>query len=130
MSKNLLILLLFLGIFFSKAVMAKKTYSPAEQQVNWSEELKLSKEQKIKVAEIYEQSHQKIKSLMEQINVLHREIANVHNEDNDKIRALLDEKQQVKFDKIKIRMNKNNPEANEKGGKKPSRKRMRQYGGF
>ena len=107
MRKNL-VLLLFLGMLFSHAVEAKKTQLPAERQVNWSEELKLNKEQKAQVAEIYNQSHEKIKSMMEQIDVLHHEIANVRNEDDDKIRALLDEKQQVKFDKIKVRMNKKN----------------------
>ena len=51
-------------MLFSHAVEAKKTHLPAERQVNWSEELKLNKEQKAQVAEIYNQSHEKIKSMM------------------------------------------------------------------
>ena len=74
---------------------------------------------------------EKIKSLMQQIDTLHREIANIHKEDDAKVRMLLNEKQQIKFDKIQARKNKGNPDFEKAAdGKKPSRKRMRNYGGI
>ena len=68
---------------------------------------------------------------MQQIDTLHREIANIRQNDDEQIRTLLNEKQQVKFDKVQARLNKGNPEfEKDKNGKKPSRKRMRNYGGI
>ena len=68
---------------------------------------------------------------MQQIDTLHREIANIHKEDDAKVRMLLNEKQQIKFDKIQARKNKGNPDFEKAAdGKKPSRKRMRNYGGI
>ena len=54
----------------------------------------------------------------------------MRQEDEAKIRTLLNEKQQIKFDKLQMRLNRNNPEYKGKNGKKPSRKRMRNYGGL
>lgn len=128
MNKYVLVLILGAAAFCVGSAEAKK--SQTEQQINWNKELDLSKEQQAQVKEIYNQSHEKIKSLMTQIDTLHREIANIHKEDEAKIRTLLNEKQQIKFDKVQMRMNKNNPEYKDKNGKKPSRKRMRNYGGL
>lgn len=124
-----IILLIFATVFFSfSSVEARK--AQIDQQINWNKELDLNKNQQAQVKEIYNQSHDKIKSLMAQIDTLHREIVNVRQEDEAKIRALLNEKQQIKFDKLQMRLNRNNPEYKDKNGKKPSRKRMRNYGGL
>ena len=71
MRRSLLLLLLALGVCLSEVAEARKTNLPEERQVNWNEELKLSKEQKAQVAEIYSQSHEKIKSMMKHIYLLH-----------------------------------------------------------
>ena len=133
MKKLILPLLLIAGMLAVGAAEAKKSQpqQSSDRQINWSKELDLNKEQKAQVKEIYNQSHEKVKSLMQQIDTLHREIANIRKEDEAKIRSLLTEKQQIKFDKVQARLNKGNPEfERDENGKKPSRKRMRQYGGF
>ena len=133
MKKFILPLLLIAGMLAVGVAEAKKSqpHQSSDRQINWSKELDLSKEQKAQVKEIYNQSHEKVKSLMQQIDTLHREIANIRKEDETKIRSLLTEKQQIKFDKAQARLNKENPEfERDENGKKPSRKRMRQYGGF
>lgn len=133
MKKFVLPLLLIASMLAVGAAEAKKSqpHQSSDRQINWSKELDLSKEQKAQVKEIYNQSHEKVKSLMQQIDTLHREIANIRKEDEAKIRSLLTEKQQIKFDKAQARLNKGNPEfERDENGKKPSRKRMRQYGGF
>lgn len=124
-----IVLLIFAIVIFSFG-NAEARKAQADQQINWKKELDLNKEQQAQVKEIYNQSHDKIKSLMTQIDTLHQEIANVRQEDEAKIRTLLNEKQQIKFDKLQMRLNRNNPEYKGKNGKKPSRKRMRNYGGL
>lgn len=133
MKKYILPFILTAVILSTSTVNAKKPNLTPEKTVDWADELNLSKEQQAQMHEIYNQSHEKIKSMMQQIDTLHREIACIKNEDDTKIRGILTEKQQVKFDKIKVRMNKDKPEFNGhdgSNGKKPSRKRMRQYGGL
>lgn len=130
MNKYFIAAVLAVCLFSCGAAEAKKSLA-ADRPINWSKELNLSKEQKVQLKEIYDQSHEKIKSLMQQIDTLHREIANIHKEDDAKVRMLLNEKQQIKFDKIQARKNKGNPDFEKAAdGKKPSRKRMRNYGGI
>lgn len=131
MKKYILLLIAVSGIMLADSVLAKKRTEFSDNRINWSKELDLNKAQQAKVKEIYSQSHEKIKSLMQQIDTLHREIANIRQNDDEQIRTLLNEKQQVKFDKVQARLNKGNPEfEKDKNGKKPSRKRMRNYGGI
>lgn len=131
MKKYILLLIAVSGIMLADSVLAKKRAEFSDNRINWSKELDLNKAQQAKVKEIYTQSHEKIKSLMQQIDTLHREIANIRQNDDEQIRTLLNEKQQVKFDKVQARLNKGNPEfEKDKNGKKPSRKRMRNYGGI
>ena len=104
-----IVLLIFAIVIFSFG-NAEARKAQADQQINWKKELDLNKEQQAQVKEIYNQSHDKIKSLMTQIDTLHQEIANVRQEDEAKIRTLLNEKQQIKFDKLQMRLNRNNPE--------------------
>lgn len=131
MKKYILLLIAVSGIMLADSVLAKKRTEFSDNRINWSKELDLNKAQQDKVKEIYAQSHEKIKSLMQQIDTLHREIANIRQNDDEQIRTLLNEKQQVKFDKVQARLNKGNPEfEKDKNGKKPSRKRMRNYGGI
>ncbi len=129
MNKYFIAAVLTVCLFSCGAAEAKNFTS--DRPINWSKELDLSKEQKVQLKEIYDQSHEKIKSLMQQIDTLHREIANIHKEDDAKVRMLLNEKQQIKFDKVQARKNKGNPDFEKAAdGKKPSRKRMRNYGGI
>ena len=131
MKKYILLLIAVSGIMLADSVLAKKRAEFSDNRINWSKELDLNKAQQAKVKEIYTQSHEKIKSLMQQIDTMHREIANIRQNDDEQIRTLLNEKQQVKFDKVQARLNKGNPEfEKDKNGKKPSRKRMRNYGGI
>ena len=131
MKKYILLLIAVSGIMLAYSVLDKKRAEFSDNRINWSKELDLNKAQQAKVKEIYTQSHEKIKSLMQQIDTLHREIANIRQNDDEQIRTLLNEKQQVKFDKVQARLNKGNPEfEKDKNGKKPSRKRMRNYGGI
>lgn len=131
MNKYFLAPILAVCLFAAGIAEAKKSSVASDRPINWNKELDLSKEQKVQVKEIYDQSHEKIKSLMQQIDTLHREIANIHKEDDAKIRTLLNAKQQIKFDKVQARENKGNPEFEKAAnGKKPSRKRMRNYGGI
>ena len=131
MNKYFLAPILAVCLFAAGITEAKKSSAASDRPINWNKELDLSKEQKVQVKEIYDQSHEKIKSLMQQIDTLHREIANIYKEDDAKIRTLLNAKQQIKFDKVQARENKGNPEFEKAAnGKKPSRKRMRNYGGI
>lgn len=131
MKKYILLLIAVSGIMLADSALAKKRTEFSDNRINWSKELDLNKAQQAKVKKIYAQSHEKIKSLMQQIDTLHREIANIRQNDDEQIRTLLNEKQQVKFDKVQARLNKGNPEfEKDKNGKKPSRKRMRNYGGI
>lgn len=131
MKKYILLLIAVSGIMLADSALAKKRTEFSDNRINWSKELDLNKAQQAKVKEIYTKSHEKIKSLMQQIDTLHREIANIRQNDDEQIRTLLNEKQQVKFDKVQARLNKGNPEfEKDKNGKKPSRKRMRNYGGI
>ena len=108
--------------------MAEAKPRRPEKPIDWKSELDLSVAQKAQVDEIYAQSRDKVKSLIQQIDSLHQEIAETRESDDLKIRTLLNEKQQIKFDKIKARIQKSQGgEEREKGEKKPSRKRMRQY---
>ena len=110
MKKYILLLIAVSGIMLADSVLAKKRAEFSDNRINWSKELDLNKAQQAKVKEIYTQSHEKIKSLMQQIDTLHREIANIRQNDDEQIRTLLNEKQQVKFDKVQARLNKGNPE--------------------
>lgn len=129
MNKFMFLSVVTIGVIFALTAEAQKNNKLADRPIDWSSELKLSKEQKMQVREIYKQSHEHIKSLRQQINTLHREIAEVHESDDEKIRLLLTEKQQKKFDKLKERQNKQKPEFEQKNSsKKSSFGKMRQYG--
>ena len=119
-------LLIILSITAYNQSAEAKRFS--QNNIEWGEELDLSKNERTHVDAIKAQSHEQILSLMKQIETLNKEIAQINEQDEIKIRDSLNEKQKIKFDKIKNRMNKNNPEKkHDKGKNKPSRKRMRQY---
>lgn len=102
--------------------------APKEQMVRWEDELDLSDLQKQQYKAIKNESREKVKSLMNQIDELHRQISEIHQQDESKLQNILNDKQKIKFDKIKARQNKNTKDApKDKSEKKPSRKRMRQY---
>ncbi len=128
MNKFALLLAVVIGVIFAETAEAQKNNKLTDRPIDWVSELKLSKEQKLQVREIYKQSHEHIKSLRQQINTLHREIADIHEKDDEKIRLLLTEKQQKKFDKLKERQDRQKPELEQKNSKKSSFGKMRQYG--
>ena len=94
-------------------------------RTDWSKEIDLTKEQKIQVQQIYDNNQSQIEELIGQIKTAQQKIADIYKEEDAAIRNILDEQQQIKFDKIMIKHRKMRGEKVE--GKKPSRKRMRQY---
>lgn len=77
-----------------------------QQSIDWSKKLKLNNEQKKQLAAIYAASQPQKNALQEQIADLRRQMDNIYTEDEIKIRAILDEKQMAKFDKIQKRIQK------------------------
>lgn len=103
---------------FYKAKKVKHT------RINWDDELRLSEEQKVIVKNIMQSSHNEIDEQVKIIENAHKKINEIHQQDDDKIRAILTPQQQSKFDKIKQKMQKKN--GFEEFKNRPSRKKMRQ----
>ena len=94
-------------------------------RTDWSKELGLTKEQQFQVQQIYDNDQPQIEELIEQMKNAQQKIADIYKAEDVAIRNILNEQQQIKFDKIVIKHKKMRGEKVE--GKKPSRKRMRQY---
>lgn len=94
-------------------------------RIDWNEELDLNEEQSAYVADLYKKSHEKIAELMEQLRDIHRQIDELHKNDEQQILHILNPQQKIKYEKIKRKM------MREKGikpeGPKPSRKRMKEF---
>lgn len=103
----------------------RKVKSISHGRVNWDERLNLDDAQKLYLKKILEESKKQVDSQMEIIRHAHDKIDEIHRSDDEKIRAILNPKQKVKFDRIKYEMQKSS--GGKPQGKKPSRKRMRQY---
>jgi NhaP-type Na+/H+ and K+/H+ antiporter len=115
-------------VLFSSNTFAKNKVIPEAKQIDWIDELNLKDVQAAKVKAIREKSNTQIKSRLIQIDAIRKEMNDIHNQENAEIRTLLDEQQRIKFDKHLDRLNKNNNVYDTyTNGKKPSRKRMRQY---
>src|SRR5574344_133883 len=115
-------------VLFSYKTFAKNKVIPEAKQIDWIDELNLKDVQAAKVKAIREKSNTQIKSRLIQIDAIRKEMNDIHNQENAEIRTLLDEQQRIKFDKHLDRLNKNNNVYDTyTNGKKPSRKRMRQY---
>lgn len=76
------------------------------QKVDWAKKLKMSEEQKVELQKIYAESKPQTQELMQQIEAAHQKLKELHNEEDKKIRKILNEKQQAKFDKYKKLMSK------------------------
>ena len=103
----------------------KRMLRSRPRRVKWSDEINLSKEQKHALAEIYKQNDRKLAALMADMEQQMQQIREIYENENGKVRMLLDEKQQIKYDKYMLRLQKSRGEKVD--GKKPSRKRMHVY---
>lgn len=79
-----------------------------QQSIDWSKKLKLNDEQKKQLEAIYTASQPQKNALREQMKTLHQQMDNIRAAEEEKIRAILDEKQAAKFAKIQERMQKQN----------------------
>lgn len=93
-------------------------------RINWDDELRLSEEQKVIIKNIMRSSHNDIDEQVKIIEGAHKKINEIHQRDDEKIRAILTPQQQSKFDRIKQKMQKRNRSGNSKD--RTSRKKMRQ----
>lgn len=124
-----LLTVLLICLLAAGAAAARRQKISAEPETDWSKELDLDEAQNAQLKAIYEESHDKVLSMIQQIETLHKEIADIKENNEVKLREILTEKQKIKFDKIKMRQQKAESGNSErwKGKNKPSRKRMRQY---
>lgn len=90
--------------------------------INWDDELRLSEEQKVIVKNIIQSSRNDINEQLKIIKEAHEKIDEIHQQNDNKIRAILTPQQQSKFDKVKKKIQKRN--NSEKQKNRPSRKRM------
>ena len=79
-----------------------------QHSIDWGKKLKLNDEQKRQLDAIYAESQPQIEALKEQMKTLRQQMDNIRADDEKKIRAILDEKQAAKFDKIQERKAKQN----------------------
>lgn len=121
--------LILICLLTAETAAARSKKISAEPETDWSKELDLDETQDAQLKEIYAASHDKVLSMIRQIDALHKEIADIKENNETKLREILTEKQKIKFDKIKMRQQKSESGSSErwKGKNKPSRKRMRQY---
>jgi len=125
------ILTLLFCLLVSTTKAAKRTKVPEMSiaATDWSDKLDLDDTQQERLKIIYAESQEKFNALVRQIEDLKKEIKELKEEDEQKIRNMLNAKQKIKFDKIKMRQqrNENGNTDSWKGKNKPSRKRMRQF---
>lgn len=95
------------------------------RRIDWVDKLDLSKAQEAQVQEIYKSSQPEVDNLILQMHQLHQKVAEIYKEDDLKIRKILDEQQQIKFDKEQRKMQKRRGDRTTMP--KPSRKRMPQF---
>lgn len=103
-------ILLFLGIAENVYAEDSASLLPPNKHfaVDWVKKLKLTDMQKAQLDAIYAESRPQIETLKQQMITLRQQMANIRAEDEKKIRAILDEKQAAKFDKIQARFTKQN----------------------
>ncbi|MBQ8672152.1 MAG: hypothetical protein IJ525_06500 [Alphaproteobacteria bacterium] len=106
-------------------VAIKNIAKQHKSRTDWSKEIDLSKEQKMLVQQIYERNQPQLDELVSQIKALQQKVKEIHHTEDLEIRGILDEQQQIKFDKYMWQNKKKDGGKTE--GKKPSRKRMRKY---
>lgn len=81
---------------------------PHHNMVDWVKKLQLNDEQKAAYNAIRQESEPQMQALRQQISTLRQQMENIYADNNKKLRAILDEKQAAKFDKIQARIAKQN----------------------
>ena len=94
-------------------------------RINWIKKLSLTNEQAQQVQNIYAESQSDIEQLQKQIEQAHKKIVEIYKQDDLKIREILTEQQQIKFDKEQRKMQQH--QGLKPDGPRPSRKRMPQF---
>ena len=87
-------------IKFVKDRSGKPGHKMPRRKFDWVKRLKLNEWQQKKLAEIENQSEEKIKVIHQEMVKLRNKEEEIRNSDEQKIRQILDERQQKKFDKI------------------------------
>lgn len=95
------------------------------ERINWDNELKLNETQKIYFKKIMQESREQVDEQAKIIKNAHAEIDKIYEENNAKMRRVLNPQQQIKFDKILYRWKKTN--GKKPDIEKPALKHMRQY---
>lgn len=109
----------------SEHTEVKKLQKRKPKRLNFDDELNFSDQQKKVVREILSNSRKKIDEQIKIINTAYDEIENIHRQDEEKIRQILNPQQKIKFDKLQYKKQKSSKEKS--SAEKPSRKRIRQY---
>ena len=103
--------LLFVGLWTSAYAENLQPNAPMfhkHQAVDWAQKLKLSEVQKTQLQAIYAESRPQLDAIKQQMATLRQQMENIRAADEKKIRAILDEKQAAKFDKMQVRFAKQN----------------------
>lgn len=105
----------------SQPLLPKKQHN----RIDWDKILKLSKQQEKEVDAIYGESAPKIAELRHQIHQAYKEIGEIYQSDDQKIREILNEQQRIKFDRYQYFNTKR--AGNKPNTERPSRKKMSVY---
>ena len=81
-----------------------------QKRISWEKKLSLTPMQIQQLQKIYDDSQPSIEELQQQIYQAHKKIDEIYQEENQKIRDILTEKQQQKFDKELVRYKRNRGE--------------------
>lgn len=101
----------------------KKLQKRKPRRLSLNEELNFTEQQKKIVEQIINNSRPKIDEQIKIIDAAYDEIENIHNQDMEQIRKILNPQQQIKLDKIRYKKLKSAKDKKSAG--KPSRKRIR-----
>lgn len=106
----------------SENMEIKKLQKRKPRRLSLDEELNFTEQQKQIVDQIMNKSRKKIDEQIKIIDEAYDEIENIHNQDIEQIREILNPQQQIKLDKMRYKKMKG---EDKKFEKKPSRKRLR-----
>lgn len=73
------------------------------EEIDWEKRLKLNEVQKEQLNAIYAETKPRTLEIMKQIENAHKELNKIRQEEEEKIRLILNEKQLQKFDKHRMR---------------------------
>ncbi|MBR3662773.1 MAG: hypothetical protein IKN67_05825 [Alphaproteobacteria bacterium] len=115
-------LVLFAFSAQAKSLNDEAAYPKEYMEINWEKELKLNPFQNEKINTINQKTKEQMNILQMQIETLQYEMLALTENNNKQIREILDGKQKVLFDKMRIKYNKEH-HINEEIAR-PSRKKM------